>query len=116
MRNGPIKDVATVDLPKTLLALDAPRVAGDTRFFGRESVAELQGRIAPAIKALLDDCLRTATKLDPLTSSQRTCGDDTAMTATACLSKLDRWKSGRFSRATNVRRSPVFSWVSAGTF
>jgi broad specificity phosphatase PhoE len=55
MRNGPIKDVATVDLPKTLLALDAPRVAGDTRFIGRESVAELQGRIAPAVKALLDD-------------------------------------------------------------
>ena len=55
MRNGSIKDVATVDLPKTLLALDAPRVAGDTRFIGRESVAELQGRIAPPIKALLDD-------------------------------------------------------------
>jgi broad specificity phosphatase PhoE len=55
MRNGSIKDVATADLPKTLLALDSPRVAGDTRFIGRESVAELQGRIAPAIKALLDD-------------------------------------------------------------
>ena len=55
MRNGAIKDVATADLPKTLLALDSPRVAGDTRFIGRESVAELQGRIAPAIKALLDD-------------------------------------------------------------
>ena len=55
MRIGPIKDVATADLPKTLLALDSPRVAGDTRFVGRESVAELQGRIAPAIKALLDD-------------------------------------------------------------
>jgi broad specificity phosphatase PhoE len=55
MRNGSIKDVATVDLPKTLLALDAPRVAGDTRFIGKESVAELQGRIAPAIEALLDD-------------------------------------------------------------
>src|SRR6202167_3634690 len=55
MRNGSIKDVATVDLPKTLLALDAPRVAGDTRFIGRESIVELQGRIAPAIKALLDD-------------------------------------------------------------
>jgi len=55
MRNGSIKDVPTVDLPKILLALDAPRVAGDTRFIGRESVAELQGRIAPAIKALLDD-------------------------------------------------------------
>jgi broad specificity phosphatase PhoE len=55
MRNGPIKDIATVDLPKTLLALDSPRVAGDTRFIGRESVAELQGRIAPTIKALLDD-------------------------------------------------------------
>jgi broad specificity phosphatase PhoE len=55
MRNGAIKDIATADLPKTLLALDSPRVAGDTRFIGRESVAELQGRIAPAIKALLDD-------------------------------------------------------------
>ena len=55
MRNGPIKDVAIVDLPKTLLALNAPRVAGDARFIGRESVGELQGRIAPAIKALLDD-------------------------------------------------------------
>jgi broad specificity phosphatase PhoE len=55
MRIGPIKDVATADLPKTLLALDSPRVAGDTRFVGRESVAELQGRIAPAIEALLDD-------------------------------------------------------------
>jgi broad specificity phosphatase PhoE len=55
MRNGSIKDVATADLPKTLLALDAPRVAGDTRFIGRESVAELQERIAPTIKALLDD-------------------------------------------------------------
>ena len=55
MRNGSIKDVATADLPKTLLALDTPRVAGDTRFIGKESVAELQARIAPAIKALLDD-------------------------------------------------------------
>jgi broad specificity phosphatase PhoE len=55
MRNGSIKDVTTVDLPKTLLALDAPRVPGDTRFIGKESVAELQGRIAPAIKTLLDD-------------------------------------------------------------
>lgn len=55
MRNGSIKDVATADLPTTLLALAAPRVAGDTRFIGRESVAELQGRIAPTMKALLDD-------------------------------------------------------------
>ena len=55
MRNGSIKDVATVDLPQTLLALDAPRVASATRFIGKESVAELQGRIAPAMKALLDD-------------------------------------------------------------
>jgi broad specificity phosphatase PhoE len=55
MRNGPIKDVATADLPRTLLALDSPRVAGDTRFIGKESVAELQGRVEPAIKALLDD-------------------------------------------------------------
>ena len=36
MRNGPIKDVAIVDLPKTLLALNAPRVAGDARFIEGE--------------------------------------------------------------------------------
>ena len=55
MRPGSIKDVATTDLPKTLLALESPRVAGDTRFIGRESVAELQGRITPTLKALFDD-------------------------------------------------------------
>ena len=55
MRNGPSKDVATADLPKVLLSIVAPRVSGETKFIGRESVAELQGRIAPAMKALLDD-------------------------------------------------------------
>ena len=55
MRNGPSKDIATADLPKALLALVAPRAPGDTRFLGKESVAELQGRIAPALKVLLDD-------------------------------------------------------------
>ena len=55
MRNGSTRDIATADLPMTLLALDAPRVAGGTRFIGKESVAELQGRIDPIMKALLDD-------------------------------------------------------------
>lgn len=55
MRNGPSKDIATADLPKTLLAIVAARVPGDTRFIGKESVAELQGRINPAMQALLDD-------------------------------------------------------------
>ena len=55
MRNGPTKDVATADLPNVLLALAAARVAGDTRFIGKESVAELHARLAPALKTLLDD-------------------------------------------------------------
>jgi broad specificity phosphatase PhoE len=55
MRNGPSKDIATADLPAALLALTAARASGETKFLGRESVAELQARIGPALKALLDD-------------------------------------------------------------
>ena len=55
MRNGSSKEIATADLPVTLLALVKARVPGDTRFIGKESVAELQSRINPAIQTLLDD-------------------------------------------------------------
>jgi broad specificity phosphatase PhoE len=54
MRNGPSKDIATADLPAALLALTAPRVQGDVRFLGRESVAELHARVGTSIQALLD--------------------------------------------------------------
>ena len=100
MRNGPIKDVATVDLPKTLLALDAPHVAGDTRFIGRESVAELQGRIAPAIKALLDDK-----------------GWDTALLVLHTLvnNAILSAAHGRFRLLRSLRsRSGVFSIIDVG--
>jgi broad specificity phosphatase PhoE len=55
MRNGPSKDIATSDLPTELLSIVQPRVSGDTRFLRKESIAELQARIAPPLKVLLDD-------------------------------------------------------------
>ena len=55
IRNGPSRDIATADLPKELLMLGQARVTGDTRFLRKESVAELQARVGPAMKALLDD-------------------------------------------------------------
>jgi broad specificity phosphatase PhoE len=55
MRNGATKDISTADLPATLLSLVKARVPDDTRFLGKESVAELQARINPALKTLLDD-------------------------------------------------------------
>jgi probable phosphoglycerate mutase len=55
MRNGPTRDIATADLPRELLALVQARVPGEARFLRKESVAELQARIGPALKALLDD-------------------------------------------------------------
>jgi broad specificity phosphatase PhoE len=55
MRNGPSKEIATTDLPAALLNLSKARVPADARFLGKESVAELQARINPALKTLLDD-------------------------------------------------------------
>jgi broad specificity phosphatase PhoE len=55
MRNGPTKEIATPDLPAVLLSLAKARAPGDTRFLGKESVAELQARLNPALKTLLDD-------------------------------------------------------------
>jgi broad specificity phosphatase PhoE len=55
MRNGPSKDIATVDLPRELLLLAQHRVPADAQFLRKESVAQLHGRIGPAMQALLDD-------------------------------------------------------------
>jgi probable phosphoglycerate mutase len=47
--------IPTAELPQAVLGIMDHRVSGDQRLLGGESVAALQARIEPALKALLDD-------------------------------------------------------------
>jgi broad specificity phosphatase PhoE len=50
-----IQDIPTAELPQAILGMMDHRVSGDQRLLGGESVAALQARIEPALRALLDD-------------------------------------------------------------
>jgi broad specificity phosphatase PhoE len=50
-----IRDTSTAELPQAVLGMMDHRVGGDQRLLRGETVAALQARIEPALKALLDD-------------------------------------------------------------